>query len=236
MVSKIKKRNLNKRHSKLKRRVYKYQHGGADTGAAPAANTQNLYQKIYKSVKENVETINASIFDKLSEQITPKSKTEIQKYPKKTELYLLIGILKVYTKTQQKMCEKNQKGGSFISIVSGATKVADAVGSVVGGVGSVVGGVANTLQNPSSYFTQRSLLELQGDLVMLTVAERIIMDKMIEAELKDRTDALKDLFALNNISYACDSITNLTIRAVLMHQIQEKTKEIESKPDDKSRV
>ena len=134
------------------------------------------------------------------------------------------------------MCEKNQKGGSFISIVSGATKVADAVGSVVGGVGSVVGGVANTLQNPSSYFTQRSLLELQGDLVMLTVAERIIMDKMIEAELKDRTDALKDLFALNNISYACDSITNLTIRAVLIHQIQEKTKEIESKPDDKSRV
>ena len=237
MVSKIKKRNLNKRHSKLKRRVYKYQHGGADAGAAPAANTQNLYQKIYKSVKENVDTINKNIFTKLSEQISnPYKKNKLEGDKDKIILYLLIEILRVYTITQQKMCAKNQKGGSFLNLPSGAAKVADGVGSVLGGVGSVVGGVANTLQNPSSYFTQRSLLELQGDLVMLTVAERIIMDKMIEAELKDRTDALKDLFALNNISYACDSITNLTIRAVLMHQIQEKTKEIESKPDDKSRV
>lgn len=242
MVSTIKKGNINnKRHSKLKRKVYKYQLGGAGTGVettlAPAANdTQNLYQKIYKSVKENVETINKNIFTKLSEQISdPYKKKKLEGDQDKIILYLLIEILRVYTITQQKMCAKNQKGGSFLNLLSGAAKVAASgatnvvggVGSVVGGVGSVVGGVANTLQNPSSYFTQRSLLELQGDLVMLIIADQILMNKMIKEELIDRKDALKDLFALNDINDACDSINNLTIRAVLMHQIKDKTKEIE---------
>lgn len=225
MVSTIKKRNLNKRHSKLKRRVYKYQHGGVDVGADAntgpdadgVAEPKTIYSKIKTSLQDNLN----KMYDKINKKnVFNDDKTKIK-------LLLLIYIRHHYTEIHKKICskKKNQQ-------IGGAGALAYGVFIILGSLDFYVDARINYSSSKSKPPKQvKNLILEKIDKSILEEYDKIIAD-FLNTNNYLSEQGMKEIFDLTNFNNSCDSITNLTIRAVLRHQIQDNARVFESKPDD----
>ena len=216
MVSTIKKGNINnKRHSKLKRKVYKHQLGGADDGES----NKTIYSKIKTSLQENLDKMYDKIKNKFKEQDDPKIK-----------LLLLIYIRHHYTEIHKKICSKKknkQIGGAL---------AAYGVFIIFASLDFYVNALFYTSSDSSS--SKSKSPKLVKDLIFEKIDKSILEEyhKIIADFLNTNNylseQGMKEIFDLQNFNDSCDSITNLTIRAVLRHQIQDNARVFESKPDD----